>query len=533
MLNKRRNTSAIQANDYCHATSVTYIVSVEVLSKAIAKRATYLIPIPKLMLMQQLLIEFIAGLRQAGVRISIAESEDMFRAVNCIGMLEQAGFKEALRGTLIKSHRDETTFEALFDQYFQPPETSTVNLLELLSPHEKKLLFRAVNDLLGQLKTQEEKRDQLYRSPTDLPGSQVERLEQLLNGMLEGQPLDPTTFDEVAEQVMQKVGPSASVARVHDLTMNQLGNQLLTNVENRLPNLLRQNNLQPQTVSEIMAGLQLNQEALQEQATQQSQRGAANRWAKQQGTRLNQAEQLMGRSLQQLSEREANLLRQQIRRLVAQLRSRIALRRKRARRGKPDIRQTIRTNLRYGGIPIRLKFKTKSRKPRLLLLCDISHSMRKVIEFALRLVYELQDQVTSVRTFTFIDTLDEISQIFAQSPANEALAEAATRLRPNHANTDLGTCLEQLLQQHRDCLTPQTTVIIVGDACNSWNDPRLDCAAKLQRMSKQVIWLNPRQQNEWNSNDCDMLKYLPYADAVYQVGTMAELASAVDKLLTR
>jgi uncharacterized protein len=315
--------------------------------------------------------------------------------------------------------------------------------------------------------------------------------------------------------------------------LSRLGSQVLTKVQQPLRDLLRQSGLPSGTVKALLEGLQANFETLSDQVARQSEKSLAQRWAEEQAERLHQADRLLHRPLDQLSEREAHLLRQEIRRLVAHLRSQAALRRKQARRGALNVRQTLRASWRYGGVPLDLKFRRRSQKPRLLLLCDISNSMRHVVEFALRLVYELQDQVSSVRTFTFIDTLEEISQLFAQSPPETAIVKAAARLRPKHPNTDLGQCLELLLHRYPDTLDRRTTVLIVGDACNSWNDPRLDLMARVQKLSKAIIWLTPRDQRLWDKNDCDMLKYLPYAQAVHPVSTMAELTAAVDKLLTR
>jgi uncharacterized protein with von Willebrand factor type A (vWA) domain len=55
---------------------------------------------------------------------------------------------------------------------------------------------------------------------------------------------------------------------------------------------------------------------------------------------------------------------------------------------------------------------------------------------------------------------------------------------------------------------------------------------QIKRRSKRVIWLNPEHPRQWGTDDSDMLAYLPYASAVHRVSNMAELAAAVDTLLT-
>jgi uncharacterized protein with von Willebrand factor type A (vWA) domain len=188
--------------------------------------------------------------------------------------------------------------------------------------------------------------------------------------------------------------------------------------------------------------------------------------------------------------------------------------------------------LRYGGVPLELKFKTRHLKPKLLLVCDVSTSMRPVVEFLLRLIYELHDQVAAAHSFAFIDDLSDITPDFAQYPPDVAIEMVLTRLPPGHYNTDLGNSLNTLMNRYGSTVDPRTTVIFVGDARNNFNDPRLDLMEQIQRRVRRVIWLNPEHPALWGSGDSDMPAYLPFASAVHRVSNLAELTAAVDKLLT-
>jgi hypothetical protein len=182
-------------------------------------------------------------------------------------------------------------------------------------------------------------------------------------------------------------------------------------------------------------------------------------------------------------------------------------------------------------VPLELKFKTRHQKPKLLLICDISTSMRPVVEFLLRLIYELQDQVASAHSFAFIDDLNDISPDFAEHTPQVAIRTVLRRLPPGHYNTDLGRTLGTLMARYSGAVDPRTTVIFVGDARNNFNDPRLDLMERIQRRSKRIIWLNPEHPREWGTGDSDMPAYLPYAHSVHRVSNLAELTAAVDRLL--
>jgi uncharacterized protein with von Willebrand factor type A (vWA) domain len=83
-----------------------------------------------------------------------------------------------------------------------------------------------------------------------------------------------------------------------------------------------------------------------------------------------------------------------------------------------------------------------------------------------------------------------------------------------------------------DRVDSRSTFIIVGDGRNNYNDPRLDIFCTIARRSHRTIWLNPESPALWGSGDSDMLKYASHCDSILQVSTLAELATAVDRLLS-
>ena len=67
--------------------------------------------------MREALLGFIARLREAGVRISVAESLDAAQAVAAAG-LDRIRLREALAATLVKDEADRPAFDREFDLYF-------------------------------------------------------------------------------------------------------------------------------------------------------------------------------------------------------------------------------------------------------------------------------------------------------------------------------------------------------------------------------------------------------------------------------
>jgi uncharacterized protein with von Willebrand factor type A (vWA) domain len=462
--------------------------------------------------MDQRIIEFIAGLRAVGVRVSLAESEDAFRAVEEIGVMDREAFRTALRTTLIKDAADAPEFERLFPIYFGSGGPPLFDPNRELSPDEMQMLKDALRDLLGD----------------------DHRLRQLMRYLLEG--LNPTR--EELEQLGRRAG--IPLARYpHQQTwltrrmLRQLGlDEEFNKLMAQLIAKLEQMGMRRETLQRLAQIAEENLRRLEEQFEQYVGAQIAQQMAKERRERQPlRTTNLMQRSFDTLSEREIAELRLQVRRLAAQLRSRAALRQRRGKRGMLDTKRTLRANLRYGNVPMELKRKQRHLKPKLVLICDVSTSVRRAVEFMLRLVYELQDQIHSTHSFVFIDDISDVSAEFAAHRPEVAIERVLEAHPPGHYNTNLGYSLAHFCKDYLDTVDHRTTVIILGDARNNYLDPRLDAFQEIKQRARHVIWLNPENQRLWNTGDSDMWQYEPYCDAVHEVSNLTQLANAIDRLL--
>jgi uncharacterized protein with von Willebrand factor type A (vWA) domain len=295
---------------------------------------------------------------------------------------------------------------------------------------------------------------------------------------------------------------------------------------------LREMGMSQEAIEKLMGVVEANREALAEQIAQQ----VGQQIAEQRANRPNDlyGSDLMHKPFDLLTEEETNQLRREVQRLVTQLRSRMALRRKRGKEGRFDSKSTIRANQRYGGVPIELKYKKRKLKPTLVLICDISRSMLSVAEFMLRLTYELQDQVSKTRSFGFYADMEEISITMTGNRPSDAVDEVMDifyRRSPRHYATDLGNSLDTFFHNWLSSVDGRTTVVILGDGRNNFNSPRLDLMKEIQRRARKLVWFNPESPRQWGTDDSDMLEYAPICDTVYQVRNLAQLSAAVDKMM--
>jgi uncharacterized protein with von Willebrand factor type A (vWA) domain len=478
---------------------------------------------------EQRIVEFIAGLRAAGMRVSLAESNDAFHAVEQVGVVDRDTFRVALRTTLVKEAGDLPLFERLFPLYFGSGGPPLANLQEALSPEQRKMLAAALRALLNQME-QAGRPSQAERRSAGQAG-QLGQLMQLLRWLLSGQSPSQEELDQAGHSaglpMASHPGQQAWMAR---RMLQAMGWQKLQELLQQLGQELAKAGMSREAIEQLQQMMEANQEALAEQVGQYAGASIARQMAAQPPPRP--GPDLMHRPFQSLSEAEADELRDQVRRLAALLRSRASLRQKRANSGTLDAKRTLRANLRYGSVPLEMHFKHRHLKPKLALICDVSTSVRHCAEFLLRLIYELQDQVAKARSFAFISDIEEISQDFTAFQPDVAVEHVLTRLPAGYYNTDLGRSLDSFCHGYLDAVDHRTTVIFLGDGRNNFNDPRVDLVQTVKRRARRVIWLNPESSHLWGSGDSDMADYLPLCDSVQEVSNLAQLAAAVDHLLT-
>ena len=224
-----------------------------------------------------------------------------------------------------------------------------------------------------------------------------------------------------------------------------------------------------------------------------------------------------------VDEADRAALEEGLRRLLRSLHGAPRPRRRVAARGAVDGRRTMRTNMRYDGVPFRPVTVSKvADRPRLLVLCDVSLSVRMTSKFTLHLVHSLQSIASQVRTFAFVADLVEITDLFAEHRIDEALSLVMSGLPAGgvldvDADSDYGRAFETFLEEHGSAITRRTTVLVLGDGRGNGNDPRTAAFEEITRRARSTIWLTPEPRYSWALGSCDLPAYAEYCDRVQVV----------------
>ena len=195
--------------------------------------------------------------------------------------------------------------------------------------------------------------------------------------------------------------------------------------------------------------------------------------------------------------------------------------------GKLDFRRTIRGSLSSGGSLHRLYFrKPRTRKRKLVILCDVSGSMDQFSEFALRFIQSLNQVAESSRTFLFSETIVEADPFQLQNMDRFRDTVRASGIYGR--GTDLGLALRHLCDTRPPVLNQNTTLLILSDTKTVDTARARLWLQEAKRQSGKLLWLNPIPERNW--------KYIKSVGAVQSIvpmipcSTLGELAAACRRL---
>jgi uncharacterized protein with von Willebrand factor type A (vWA) domain len=221
--------------------------------------------------------------------------------------------------------------------------------------------------------------------------------------------------------------------------------------------------------------------------------------------------------------------------LTRALAARLAQRRKRRNRGHLDFRATVRHSLSYGGVPAEPKFRSpRPSRPEIMVVADISGSVASFARFTLQFVYAMASQFSKVRSWVFIDGIDEVTRFFTES---DDITEAIHRVNTEadvvwvDGHSDYGHAFEVFHQRHLLEVTPKTSLILLGDARNNYHASQAWVLKELRERARHLYWLNPEPRSYWDSGDSIVSDYGVFCDGVYECRNLRQLERFVTDIV--
>jgi uncharacterized protein with von Willebrand factor type A (vWA) domain len=219
-----------------------------------------------------------------------------------------------------------------------------------------------------------------------------------------------------------------------------------------------------------------------------------------------------------------------VRRVAKRLATKYSRKRHRARKGRLDVRRTVRRSLGYGGVPFDIVFRRESvEKPKITVLCDVSRSVAAAAQFLLLFLYSLNEVVERLDAYAFSDHAVSVNDLLKDEVVDDAIPLILERVgfRP----TDYGKSLETFFEAQGPRLDRRTTVIVLGDGRTNYAEPRLDLLRAVAERVRSVIWLNPEPRTYWGQGDSRADAYARFCTVAKPCNSLSDLERIIEDVL--
>ena len=465
--------------------------------------------------LQQRVLDLSHALRRANVPVAVSDGLDAMRAAALVDLLERSQLREALAATMVKSPSHRPAFDLLFDLYF-PARGGRPLPGEQAEDGEEPL---------------EHDGDTHHQEARDVDAFLAELVMRVMQG-------DEAAIRRLAVEAVENFG----AVRQRDGRVSFFAYRVFRNFN--LGGLLRRLMTESGMDSDDPAS-QLTQRLQRDEFEQRLRRfreeieaEIRRRQVEEQGA--DEVARKLARPLPEdtdffrISAEEQDTMRRQIRPLARKLATRVAVKRRRARDGRLDVRRTIRHSLSTGGVPADPAFKArKHHRPELVLICDVSGSVAAFARFTLMLTHALQGQFSKVRSFAFIDTVDEVTRLFQGGDFTDAIkrlhSEANVVWLDGHS--DYGHAFSAFHARYADAITPKSTVLILGDGRNNYRASNAWVLKDLKRRARRLYWLNPEPMQHWGTGDSIADEYARFTDGMIECRNLRQLAEFVERVV--
>ncbi|MGH2752163.1 MAG: vWA domain-containing protein [Actinomycetota bacterium] len=426
------------------------------------------------------LLAFSEALREAGVPLSVGENLDALRSLEHVDFLDKSAVRCALAATTVKSNTHRDAFDLLFELYFGTRPASS-------------------------------------DEPPPQPADPAQFMTELRDALGSG---DGGGLQELARRAVDEFG------RVEDSPSGNLFFEYPVWRALDIGALARPPDDNSVESRVARAEFERRLAAWRAGAAAEVRRRVARRRGAEAVARYSVRPLPEDVAITTATADELERLRRSVRPLARKLATRLAVKHRRARHGRLDMRRTVRGSLSTGGVPFDLVNRKRApHRPELVVLCDVSDSVARFARFSLMLVHALAWQFTKVRSFVFLETIDEVTRLFEHEDFVDAVgkinSEANVVRIDSHSN--YGGSFEDFLERYDDSLTPRSTVLILGDARNNYRASRAEALKEIRASAHKTYWLNPEPRSYWDTGDSLATVYAACIDDMAEVRTLRQL----------
>ena len=441
--------------------------------------------------MDRVLTDFVKTLRNANIQVSPAETLDAMEVIEKVGYNNKELLKNTLSFTLPKTFDEKEKFNSCFDDFFDgqlEPKNELTQEKELSLPRGQ------IDSDLGHQLLEDNQADIQLSISKAAEEAEIREIKYFTQR---------SVFSRRILDIMGVVSLEEELGQLGQRNGNELPSDLEQQLRYQLT-LLREK-VSDYVQQQFLLHGDVSGEQLREQVFKSMNMGQIDR------SYLHEVHSL-------------------VRKMAKKLANMHSRRKKDFRRGKLDIRKTIRDNWINQSILFNLRWSYKKiDKPKILVVCDVSGSVGAYARFMLMFLFSLTEVVSKIRAFVFSSYLGEVTDEFKGSSLEKAIESALSKY--GGGSTDYGHSLTDFVSLCLDDIDKKTTVVILGDARNNFGPDKAFLLKTIYERSKQIYWLNPEGKYRWNTGDSVMNTYSAYCTKVFECGTLKQLEKVISTLL--
>ncbi|MFZ5646735.1 MAG: vWA domain-containing protein [Bacillota bacterium] len=448
---------------------------------------------------------FVQILRHLGVRVSLSETMDALGALARVDILQREQVRGVLRACLAKSRREAGIFDQAFKLFFTSPEEK----------RERQRLHREMQREKERViqEAQQELMEVMEEWQKDLPEKIV-----LTESQLETFSLLPEEEKERMKEILERM-QSNPVNNPGELINSVLQSSLNYWRYHLMKNMAEKGKSRP-ALEVGLTGDEEMDEVIQAVAAE---------------FYHNPGDRILHQDMESLQDSDIPRITALINHMSSQIALGMSRRyKKSARAVSVDIRRTVRRNIRCGGIPIELRYRSRRKKrPRFLLICDVSASMARYARFIIQFIYGLSSALSGMESFIFSEDLERVTHYFTKQKPDFAriMSGIMNDSKQWGKSTNLHVSLNTFKRLYGKMLTSETIVFIVSDTRTVAPGEAAELLADLKMRCWDIFWLNTLPEREWAGQP--QIRLFKRVVEMYPCNTLSQLEKAMRRHVVR
>lgn len=476
------------------------------------------------------IVGFVALLRRHGLDIGTDRTLTAARSLRHVDLADRAATRRALRLTLVSNRHDDSTFDSVFEQWFDADLGSVESSHPIIdTDDDQQRSPRPMAEAELTLDTERRLHEAVYvDDPSERIGVTTDRHHEAASGTASA------VVDPRGDQVRAAIAADTTVG-AHlpeggrsgsDRTSDSDGGATRLHLPDGPDTHDADGEWSPEHLDHMLARLAAEHHRRLDLLDAPDQRAMP--------ARLTPRPVLANpfdADEQRTLERIVGVVR-------PQLEGSTGWRRRAGAEGEIDLRRTLRQAATTAGVPMRFRRRTPPpTRARVVVLLDTSLSVRPSARLMLHLAHRLRSRVGRVRVLAFIDRCVDVTDVIGHADLASALGRLLDDapggpLDPARAS-DYGAALRSLWHRHADLLGRRTTVFVLGDGRSNGLDPAVERVHALTERCRRTIWLTPEPAGAWGFGHGEMAAYAAAVDVAWTIRSLEDLAELARSGLIR